>query len=127
MSSSSSGITFEGRDVVASVERLSPAELDQLPFGVIKLDASGKVSLFSRTEARLSGFGDRPAIGKHFFTDLAPCMGSPEFLSRVEQAHAQRTLDVLFEHVGDFEDRARVLRVRIKAATDGGTWLFLQR
>jgi photoactive yellow protein len=127
MTSSSSSTSFEARDIVASVERMSPAELDSLPFGAIKLDASGTVSLFSRTEAKLSGYGERPAVGKHFFTDLAPCMGSPEFLSRVEQAHAQRTLDVLFEHVGDFEDRARVLRVRIKAASDGGTWLFIQR
>ncbi len=127
MTSSSSSTTFEARDIVASVERLSPAELDALPFGVIKLEASGKVSLFSRTEAEQSGYGERPAIGKHFFTDLAPCMGSPEFLARVEQAHAERTLDVLFEHVGDFEDRARVLRVRIKAASDGGSWIFIQR
>ena len=123
----SSDTSFEDPDIVTSVERLSPQELDTLPFGVIKLDSSGKVSLFSKTEADQSGYKDRPAIGRNFFTDLAPCMGTPEFLSRVAQAHAERTLDVLFEHVGDFEDATRVLRIRLKAASDGGTWILLQR
>lgn len=123
----SSDTSFEDPQIVASVERLSPAELDTLPFGVIKLDSSGKVSSFSQAEAAQSGYGARPAIGKNFFTDLAPCMGTPEFLSRVAQAHAERTLDVLFEHVGDFEDATRVLRIRVKAASDGGTWILIQR
>ena len=127
MTSPAPGITFEDPDIAASIERLAPAELDALPFGVIKLDASRRVTFFSRTEAELSGYGDRPAIGKNFFMDLAPCMGTPEFLSRFERAHAERTLDVLFEHVGDFKDATRVLRVRIQAASDGGTWIFLKR
>ena len=122
-----SGATFEEQDIVSRVEQLSPDELDSLPFGVIKLDASGKVSFFSETEAEHSGYGDRPAIGRPFFTEIAPCMGSPDFLRRYEQAHTERTLDVLFEHVGDFADRTRVLTIRLKPAGDGGTWLFLKR
>lgn len=124
---SSSRVSFDDPEIAASVERLSPAERDALPFGVIKLDASRQVTFFSRTEAEQSGYGARPAIGKDFFTELAPCMATPEFLARVERAHAERTLDILFEHVGDFEDATRVLRVHIQAASDGGTWIFLQR
>jgi photoactive yellow protein len=126
-SSHESATLFEDPDIVSRVEALSPAELDALPFGVIKLDAAGAVSFFSQTEARQSGYGDRPAIGRQFFTELAPCMGTPEFMSRVEQAHAERTLDILFEHVGDFGDASRVLRIRLKAANDGGTWVLIQR
>ena len=118
---------FDDQDIVRQVERLSSAELDALPFGVVRLNADGEVSFFSRTEAEQSGYGSRPALGRRFFSELAPCMGSPEFRNRVEQAHADRTLDILFEHVGDFGNATRVLRIRLKAASDGGTWLLLQR
>jgi photoactive yellow protein len=113
--------------LLAEVEQASPSELDELPFGVIRLDAAGNTSYFSRTEARQSGVGERNPIGKKFFTELAPCMGSPEFLQRVERARLAGTLDITFEQVGDFDDAERELRVRLISAAAGGVWIFIQR
>lgn len=109
------------------VEQLSPEALDALPFGVIRLDDAGKVTFYSRTEAEQSGFGDRKAIGRDFFTQLAPCLGTPEFMQRIERARQDGTLDVMFEQIGDFDDAERELRVRVQSATGGGLWVFLQR
>lgn len=109
------------------VEQLSPEALDALPFGVIRLDDAGKVTFYSRTEAEQSGFGDRKAIGRDFFTQLAPCLGTPEFMHRIERARQDGTLDVMFEQIGDFDDAERELRVRVQSATGGGLWVFLQR
>jgi photoactive yellow protein len=113
--------------LLARVEKLSHEALDALPFGVVRLDAAGRVLFFSRTEARQSGFGDRNAIGRNFFSELAPCMSSPAFLQRLEQARAAGTLDISFEQVGDFDDAQRELRVRVISASAGGLWLFIQR
>ena len=111
----------------ARIEQLSPEELDALPFGVIRLDEAGTVTFYSKTEARQSGFGERKAIGQDFFTQLAPCLGTPEFLRRIERARREGTLDVMFEQIGDFDDAQRELRVRVQSATGGGVWVFLQR
>jgi photoactive yellow protein len=120
-----SSVTDEG--LVASVERLTPDALDKLPFGVVRLDEAGNVTYYSKTEAEQSGYGDRRAIGRDFFTQMAPCLGTPELLHRIEQARRAGTLDILFEQVGDFDDPERELRVRVLSATGGGLWVFLER
>lgn len=120
-------IKLDDESLLERVEQLSFQAIDDLPFGVVRLDAAGKVTYFSRTEAEQSGFGDRTAIGRDFFTQMAPCLGTPEFLRRIAAARRAGTLDITFEQVGDFDDADRELRVRVKSATGGGLWVFLQR
>jgi len=119
------GIADEG--LVAHIESLSPDELDALPFGVIRLDPAGHVTYFSKAEKEQSGYGDRQAIGRDFFTQMAPCLGTPQFLRRIEEARRAGTLDITFEQTGDFDDAERDLRVRVQSASTGGLWVFLQR
>ena len=93
----------------------------------IRLDNDGRVQFFSKAEARLSGYGERPALGRVFFTEIAPCMDNAEFLGRVRAAQASGKLDLEFGWFGDFEDRNRHLRVRVQSASAGGYWIFMKR
>jgi photoactive yellow protein len=111
----------------ARIEQLSARELDTLPFGVVRLDAEGLVTFYSRTEAEQSGYGDRRAIGRHFFTQLAPCLSTPERLRRIDDARRAGTLDITFEQIGDFDDAERELHVRVLSAPSGGVWVLLGR
>jgi photoactive yellow protein len=119
--------SVEDEGLPALAARLSREELDALPFGVVRLDAEGKVIFYSHTEAEQSGYGDRRAIGRDFFTQMAPCMATPERSSRIDDARRAGTLDIIFEQVGDFDDVERELMVRIASASDAGLWLFIQR
>jgi photoactive yellow protein len=114
-------------ELLAGMEQLPRGALDTLPFGVIRLDAASNVTYLSRTEALQSGYGDRVALGLKFFTELAPCLGSPDLVRRIEQAQVAGTLDITFEQVGDFDDAERLLLVRMLSAPDGGVWVLLQR
>ena len=98
-----------------------------LPFGVVRLDALGTVLLFSATEARLSGFNRRPAVGLSFFEQVAPCMNTPTMKGLIEQAWRDGTLDLEVGWVGDFADPDREYRIRAVSADDGGIWLLLDR
>ena len=123
---------FDTPELARAVEALSPAEIDALPFGAIRLDTDGRVRYYSGAEARLSGRGsERPVLGLDFFSAIAPCMDTPAFRGRIERARAAGRLDLEFGHVGDFADRARLLRVRVQSAADGadrgGYWIFLAR
>ena len=120
-------LRIDDENLVLRVEQLPRAALDALPFGTIRLDAAGRVTYLSQTEAKQSGLGDRSAIGRTFFTELAPCMGAPDFLRRIEHAEASGTLDITFEQVGDFDDAERELRVRVKSASGDGFWVFIER
>ena len=118
---------FETPNLAAAVERLAPNLIDALPFGAIRLDSSGMVASFSRIEASQSGYDARAAVGRHFFTEIAPCMDNESFRGRIDRALAAGVLDIAFTHIGDFADRGRTLDVRVQSATGGGCWIFLQR
>jgi len=118
---------FDTPLLARAVEQLTADQIDMLPFGVIGLDDQGVVRVFNRTEATLSGFGDRPSIGQLFFVDVAPCMNNGYFKGRIAKALAAGSLDISFSFVGDFSDRNRELHARVQSAQDGGSWIFLNR
>lgn len=120
-------LNFRERHLARSMETLLPEQIDALAFGVIRLDPDGKVVLYSRTEALQSGYDDRPALDRIFFTDVAPCMNNGYFRGRIDRARAAGTLDIEFIFIGDFSDQQRELTVRVQSASDGGTWIFIQR
>ncbi|WP_437758616.1 PAS domain-containing protein [Sorangium sp. So ce1389] len=65
-----------------AVSRLSPEELDRLPYGLITLDAQGRVIHYNDTESRLVGLPKERVIGRSFFTEIAPCTRVREFEGR---------------------------------------------
>ena len=85
-----------------AVSRLSPDELDQLPYGLICLDAKGRVVHYNDTESRLARLPKERVIGKNFFTDVAPCTRVREFegefyeLVRDTSKIRVRTFDLVF-------------------------------
>ena len=120
-------LEFDTPRLAAAVEALSADAIDRLPFGVIGLDPSGKVRVYSKTEARQSGMKERPVLNRVFFLDVAPCMDNDYCKGRIERARAAGTLDIAFTFIGDFSDRNRQLSVRVQSAADGGLWIFHKR
>jgi len=51
---------------------------DALPVGVVVLDRHGRVVHFNRTEERLARRSRERALGRDFFTEVAPCMDVKE-------------------------------------------------
>jgi photoactive yellow protein len=69
----STGIDF------GTVSRLTPAELDTLPYGLICLDAQGRVVHYNDTESRMARLPKESVIGRSFFQEVAPCTRVREF------------------------------------------------
>lgn len=69
----SGGIDF------GAVSRLSPDELDTLPYGLICLDAHGRVVHYNDTESRMARLPKGKVVGRNFFTEVAPCTRVREF------------------------------------------------
>lgn len=120
--------TYEDRNLARKVEQLNDSEINALPFGAIRIGhPDGVVQYYSETERLLSGSGDLPRLCLNFFREIAPCMDGDHYKGRIEQALERGTLDLEFTHIGDFEDRERELTVRVRAASDGGYWVFVKR
>lgn len=120
-------ISFDMPGVAAALEALEPAQIDALPFGVVRLTDAGIVTTYSKTEATLSGFAPRRAVGRSFFDAVAPCMSTAAFRGRIDEEARRGQLDIEFGHTGDFTDPARLLRVRACSAKGGGVWLLFER
>ena len=119
--------SFDTPSLAAAVEALEVADIDELPFGAIRISENGLVAFYSKAEAKLSGRNDRPALGANFFVDIAPCFDNPDFLGRIERARKQGTIDIEFGYIGDFDDLEKEVRVRVQSASDGGYWIFNYR
>ncbi|MCU0634281.1 MAG: hypothetical protein MUE41_05370 [Gemmatimonadaceae bacterium] len=121
-------VSFDDADLGARLDALFPlvqasgTALDELPFGVIRIDAAGRVAFYSATESRQSGLRVHNAVGLDYFTQLAPCMNTPRVRGRIVEAAQHGAVDVEVGHTGDFADPDRFLRVRVLSAAGGGYW-----
>ena len=86
-----------------AVAQLTPDKLDGLPYGLITLDARGRVIHYNDTESRLVGLPKDRVIGRNFFRDIAPCTRIREFQGRFEELAANpiglrvQTFDFVFK------------------------------
>jgi photoactive yellow protein len=115
-----------GKDRV-SVDALNPAQLDSLPFGAIQLDHEGIILQYNDYESRLAGVGKSRAIGKNFFTEIAPCTDVKEFRGRFTEGVAKKQLHEKFQYHFAFKKNPQDVTVSLyySGLTDS-TWVFIR-
>ena len=108
------------------VDALSAEELDVLPFGAIQLDHAGRVLRYNATEARLARVPQAEAVGRNFFTDVAPCAKVREFGGEFRRGVEQRQLDATFRFHFPFAHGPRDVVVRlISSRRTDSVWVFV--
>jgi photoactive yellow protein len=108
-------------------ERLSPRDLDKLPFGAIQLDAEGKILSFNAHEAQLTGRDPERVIGRNFFTEVAPCTNVQQFHGRFVAGVAAKQLHESFPYRFDFQMAPRDVTVTLFYSKITGTgWVFVR-
>lgn len=60
------------------------------------MDAAGLVLRYNATELRYSGLGRERVLGRHFFTDVAPCCNNRRVAQRFEAAALDETIAYTF-------------------------------
>jgi photoactive yellow protein len=102
--------------------QLLDSVFDNLPLGVVVLDANGRVVVFNRAEQELAGRSKDRVMGKAFFADVAPCMNVRElghdFRARVGDPRLDVTVEMSFPF--PYVDRPRDVRVRMKSLDVAG-------
>ncbi|MBY0488323.1 MAG: PAS domain-containing protein [Gemmatimonadaceae bacterium] len=100
-------------ELLETVDQLSTAELDGLPYGVIQLDTAGRILKYNATESELASLPQAEAIGKQFFTEVAPCTRVQEFYGRFTNGVIQESLDVSFPFHFAFKQHPRDVLVHL--------------
>ncbi|HEX3554039.1 MAG TPA: PAS domain-containing protein [Thermoanaerobaculia bacterium] len=114
----------------AEIERIqssSELELDQLPFGAIRLDREGTILSFNQAEVDLSGHRKENVLGRNFFTQVAPCTNVQDFAGKFREGVALGRLHTVFPYVFDYEMEPRHVWVTLFYSNETGTaWVFVR-
>jgi photoactive yellow protein len=90
-------------ELMRQMDQLSAGDLDNLPFGLIQLDRSGRILKFNQTEAQAARINRDRQIGRNFFDDVAPCTKVRDFYGRFLQGLRQRSLYETFGFAFKFD------------------------
>lgn len=109
------------------VARLSPSDLDALPFGAIRLDAQGRIVSFNAYEQRHAALQASAVVGK-LFSEVAPCTQVQSFLRAVEEGRANGQLDRVLRFVFPRHGALSVVSVRLYLdPSSGQLWLLISQ
>jgi photoactive yellow protein len=103
---------------VGLVARMTPEQLDALPFGVVTVDTRGKVVGYNDTESRMVGLPRTAVVGRNFFSEVAPCARVRDFEGRFRNFSEGRSRLALetFEFVFHFSKGAQRVLILISPA-----------
>ena len=100
-------------EILSAADRMSAAELDSLPYGMIQLDASGRILKYNAVESRLAQLPQETTVGKKFFSEVAPCTKVQQFYGQFKEGVLRESLDTTFSFHFAFKQNPRDVTVRL--------------
>ena len=121
-------VTFGKTDIENVLGKMNDAQLNELTFGAIEVDAAGKILKYNATEGAITGRDPKAAVGKNFFRDVAPCTNRPQFKGVFDEGVKSGDLNTVFEYVFDHQMKPTKVKIHMKKAILGGSyWIFVKR
>jgi photoactive yellow protein len=109
------GLTFAQPGLFESLSEANSAVLDAVPFGVVGMNPDGTVCSYNIFESEIAGLKPATVIGRHFFSQVAPCTNNFMVAERFETAAA---LDDIIDYV--FTLRMQPTKVRLRLLKKAG-------
>ena len=106
---------------------LSEVELNALPFGIIRLDKTGKILYYNQAQADLAHRTIATTVGLNFFSDVAPCAAIKSFQGRFSEfVTAPGSRIVPFEFLFRFDWGAKKVSITmVKRAEDDTVFIVV--
>jgi photoactive yellow protein len=121
-------VKFGKTDIENVLGKMSDAQLNELNFGAIEVDATGKILKYNSAEGAITGRDPKSTIGKNFFRDVAPCTDRPQFKGIFDAGVKKGDLNTVFEYVFDHNMKPTKVNIHMKKAILGGSyWIFVKR
>ncbi len=121
---------IQGHDAAQVLDMLNEQQLDQVPFGAIKLDKDAKILRYNRVEGEITGRDPRAVIGRNFFLDLAACGVGPLFWGRFKQGIMKPTYDEIFPYIfyHEMPETAMLVRMTLsRVIGEKSMWIMVRR
>lgn len=89
-------LDFTAADIATHLAAATSDALDILDFGVVEMNQAGQVLRYNATEARYSGLAPARVVGRHFFSEVAPCSNNRKVAHRFNEAAIDETIEYTF-------------------------------
>lgn len=121
-------VVFGKADIENVLAKMSDTQLNQLAFGAVEVDATGRILKYNATEGAITGRDPRAVIGRNFFTEVAPCTNRAQFKGVFDEGVKKGKFSKLFEYVFDHQMKPTRVQVHMKSSVLGTSyWIFVKR
>jgi len=108
--------------------KMSQSQLDALGFGVIQVDDSGTVKSYNKYESELGNTPIAEAIGKNFFTQVAPCTNNRLIFGKFKDGVAANNMDLEVGFVFTYKIKPVSVNIQMFRDTLAKTnWILVKR
>lgn len=121
------GTSFAKPDVLARLDSLSRSDIDALPFGAVKVDDAGVIREYNRYESQLAGVAPSAAIGRNFFTQVAPCTNNAVFYGNFKKGVAARAYNLAFVYTFSYNMTPTPVRIHLHRTSGGTNWILVEK
>jgi photoactive yellow protein len=111
-------ISFEGVNLAELLPRIPDSVKDGLPFGLVKLDMTGKILEYNMAEGDLTGVSPAWAMGKNFFDEVALCTKTQAFYGRFVEGVKKGFINAVFDYTFDHREVATKVKVHMVTVPD---------
>jgi photoactive yellow protein len=126
-SADSPSLDFEDDNLGERLRTCSTDELNAAPFGIVAVDDDGVVEFYNRYESEMSGVERSEAVGKNFFTQLAPCSNNRIFLGRFKKGVRTGEMDERFNYTFTYKMRPTLVDIRLYRDEANNNWILVRK
>lgn len=112
--------SFNDPAILAWLETNAEPQFDTLPFGVVKMDYTGTITAYSEELSTLAGISKENAIGKNFFTQVAPCCNNFMIAEKYTKDQLDETMPYMFTYV----TKPTPVELRLLKGNNGNQYLL---
>lgn len=118
---------FEDDNLGEKLRHASDEQLDNAPFGIIKVDDEGVIEFFNQYESDLSGMDPEEVTGRNFFTQVAPCTNNRLFRGRFKKGVRRGELEETFSYTYTYKMRPTLVDIFLYRDEAGNNWITVQK
>ena len=122
-----SSARFIEDSVVEQIGTMGRDQIDNLAYGVIKLDDEGRILLYNKFESDKAGVPVSEAEGKLFFSQIAPCTNNAIFLGSFQKGVGEGQMDLIFPYTFTYKMKPTPVKVHLYRKTGSSeNWVFIK-
>ncbi|MEZ0486923.1 photoactive yellow protein [Fibrella aquatica] len=92
-------IDFSSPFLLNWLEKQTSEQLDEAPFGIVRMTREGVVAAYCKSESHITGISSEYALGKYYFTQIAPCANNIMVAAKYALPELDEELDYILTYV----------------------------